>query len=225
MGATAQLARIPKSNIVRLVVANNAGDGSGTIATLLTISGKTVRVINLSAAALVTVPNWSRMSNDKLGNICNGDVVQLVAGTVLTGIALNTEYTISRLGVDGSDNATFELLDSTYAVLTITATNPVFEFAIGGRVETVVFTPAIATKAVYAAKVGAVYFRPRGGSYRKVAGGEVAITAATPSATVIATSFTCTIAQAFGVGDIGVAITVRATAVDDTDVQSFNSLF
>ena len=170
MAHLAQLSNYAVLGTLRLAAANNAGDGSGTVPTALTMAGRTTRIATYTSNTTITVPNWSKMSNDSVGNIINGMKMNFVAGTGLTTIALNTDYYISNLAVSTLDVATFELLDSSYAPLAASAaTNPVLMFAgFGGRLEQVVFTPAQATKAAVGAKVGTAYYKPRGGSFRKM---------------------------------------------------------
>lgn len=225
MANKAQLSRIPYNGYARLAAANTAGDGSGTIAALVTFPFRTTKVANISSSANVVVSGWSRMSNDNVGQIVNGDTVNLLAGTSLSSIALNTDYTISGLTVDSTtDIATFQLLDSSYAQLTISATNPVFGFVIGGRIEQTNGIASQATKGVLSGKVLSAYIRPRNLSYRKLF--DLAITAHTPSTTVIATLFTQLLAYPFQSGDtIGVSITVYGGAADQTDVISISSSF
>ena len=230
MAHLAQLSNYAVLGTLRLAAANNAGDGSGTVPTALTMAGRTTKIATYTVATsgVISVPNWSKMSNDSVGNIINGMKMNFVAGTGLTTIALNTDYYISNLAVSTLDVATFELLDSAYAPLAASAaTNPVLMFAgFGGRLEQVVFTPSQATKAAVPAKVGTAYYKPRGGSFRKMLNSDIAITAHTPSTTVVATSFTIVVAQPFEFGDsFGATISVYTAGQDQTDVVFYGQMF
>ena len=228
MAHLAQLSNLPIIGTLRLAAANTAGDGSGTVPTALTMAGRTTGIVTYTSNTTITVPNWSKISNDSVGNIVSGMKMNFVAGTGLTTIALNTDYYISNLEVSTLDEATFNLLDTSYAPLAASAaTNPVLMFAgFGGRLEQVVFTPAQATKGAVAAKVGTYYYKPRGGSFRKAQTSDIAITAHTPSTTVVATSFTITAGYPFEFGDsFGATISVYGSAVDQTDVVFYGQMF
>jgi hypothetical protein len=218
MANSVQLGRVPLVGYGRLAAANTAGDGSGTLVTVLTIPWKSVKVANIAASASIVIQGWSRISNDKLGNITVGDIVNLLAGTSLTGIALATDYTVSEITVvSATDVATIKLVDSSFAELTITATNPVFGFNVGGRVELAQYTPSQATKASVPAKIVSLYARARNGSARKLS--DITIATVTPSTTVAATVTTLPIAQAFQSGDAILASqTVYAGVQDQGDL-------
>lgn len=229
MASLGQFSNYAVLGTLRLAAANNVGDGSGTVPTAFTVTGRTTGIATYTSSTTITVPNWSKLSNDSIGNIVSGMKMNFVAGTGLTTIALNTDYYISNLAVNTTtDEATFELLDTSYAPLAASAaTNPVLMFAaFGGRLEQVSFTPAQASKAAVPAKVGTVYYKPRGGSFRKMQTSDIAITAHTPTTTAIAQSFTISVAQSFEFGDsFGATISVYTAGQDQTDVVFYGQIY
>lgn len=215
--------------IARLSAANTARDGSGTIANLITGRLK-VMPVSISGS-VITVSNWSQISDLEWIKEYNGDIVTFVSGTAPTGAVLNTEYRIGKLSIDtGANTASFELINPStneFVGLSSPGTNPVISFNVGTRIDRVRFISAQASPAASSAMVGRLFERDNiGGSWRLL--DEIALPTITASNTVAGQKQEILLPSGYvlpGGWSLGVAQSVYAGAQDQTDVHAFGAIF
>jgi len=188
-----QFGRIPVLSVAVGAAANTAKDGSGTITSLVSGRQKVALVTADASTDLVTVSNWSRVSNQNQIEIMQGDRVRFVSGTAPGGTALDTEYAIASLSVNSStDTATFRLVNISTNVaidLTTAGSNLVMAFPNGTRIDSKEIRSAQATRAASSAMTVCIFkYENSGGTPNLIQ--EIALATATASNTVIGANAT-----------------------------------
>jgi hypothetical protein len=203
-----QFGRIPLLSTAIGAAAQLAKDGTITNLIALANGRQKVVVANLTASTdLVTVNNWSTISNANQVQIFPGDRVWFLSGTMPSGLALNQEYAIAELVVNSStDVATFKLVNvSTNVVIDIPtdSTGVVMAFPGGTRVDQIVVRSAQASRAASSAMTISIFKLSVGASTPDLID-EAAMATATASATAVGASatFTPTNGYILNAGDV-----------------------